>query len=69
MKERTKVQKAFAMLEPLYRELQDGAHTRHTCTTCDLRSARGSKCFMCLIKGYLNAVGEMQQVSGQEFGG
>ena len=59
MKERTKVQKAFEMLGPLYRELEDGVHTRRLCTICGLRLARGSKCYMCLIEGYVNEVGEM----------
>jgi len=59
MTEKKKIQKAFAMQGPLYKELQDGIHTRHTCTTCELRSARGDKCYMCLIKEFLSEVGEM----------
>ena len=59
---------AVCLKAELNRELAPGMHTRHQCS-CGKRSCRGNKCFLCLIKGYLNAVGEMQQVSGQEFGG
>ncbi len=57
MRERDRVKKAFAMMGPLYRELQPGAHTKHQCP-CDDRSARGSKCYMCLLKEFMNKCDE-----------
>ena len=53
MRENERAKKAFAMLGPLCRELQPGVHTRHRCS-CGDRGAGGSKCYMCLLREFMN---------------
>ena len=53
MREHKRLKKAFAMLGPLYRELQPGIHTYHQCS-CGDRPVRGSKCYMCLLREFMN---------------
>ncbi len=53
MRERKRLKKAFTMLGPLHRELTSGPNTRHECS-CGDRYARGNKCYMCLLREFMN---------------
>lgn len=58
MRESTRIKRAFTMLGPLYKELQPVNHLRRTCP-CGDRPVRGSKCYMCLLKEFMNECEEV----------
>ena len=48
------VQKATSLGIRLRYELSDGVHTKHLCKECGERYCRNVKCFMCLIKEFVD---------------
>ncbi len=51
--EKKHTEKVLRLATEIRWDLDEGDHTRHQCS-CGYRSTRGPKCYMCLIKEFMN---------------